>query len=703
MTFERILEELSFDTLTLREAKEAILSKDKMRTINYFVNRDKISKDTMKDNELMQLRAIVGILQILYNSKIGSPIRDMDYDTLQEMLVDMGIPRLSGSIEINDMKKESHKYTNLRGTLNKFYYLFPNDRRTNPSRKYLDEWIKSMETKYEKTTGKKINLNDQKVLLQPKFDGASVTLEIGDKMVWLTRGDTGTNRATDVSHILNIFNDLYREYSNSGIKFEVMVTEDNKDRINSLFRNQQYKNSRQVVTATLNSKEPDFKAEYLYPIPLRMIRETDELEQVHPKLMEEFPTKICKLSERDDIKAFANENRWVLKNGMRFRTDGIVLTILNLDVQRALSRENNINNWEIAYKFASETARTKVRDIEFYISEFGWITPVLVVNDVILKGNTINRISLSNKERFDELFLAIGDEIIIEYDIIPYAYRDEKCARVKHGRKIPFVTHCPKCREELDLDVIQVQCHNKECPSRIIGKILNYCSNLRIQNIGYQTLETLWTVGLLKKGIRSLYKLKKKTHEIEELDGFGKLKTRKIVAEIESKRRIRDYEFFGSIGIESLSMKTFKSIFSQIKYQDFVNMMNMKNFELMMNKLLTIDGMAEKKSEVLVNYLRDSNNREEIQKLIEELSIHETYGESEAAKGKIVFSGFRDEDLKIYLESKGYEVSDSLTRKTAYLIVKKKGDGTSKELKATEFGIPILEVEEVMSNIGKSL
>jgi len=150
-------------------------------------------------------------------------------------------------------------------------------------------------------------------------------------------------------------------------------------------------------------------------------------------------------------------------------------------------------------------------------------------------------------------------------------------------------------------------------------------------------------------------------------------------------------------------MKTFKSIFSQIKYQDFVNMMNMKNFELMMNKLLTIDGMAEKKSEVLVNYLRDSNNREEIQKLIEELSIHETYGESEAAKGKIVFSGFRDEDLKIYLESKGYEVSDSLTRKTAYLIVKKKGDGTSKELKATEFGIPILEVEEVMSNIGKSL
>jgi len=270
------------------------------------------------------------------------------------------------------------------------------------------------------------------------------------------------------------------------------------------------------------------------------------------------------------------------------------------------------------------------------------------------------------------------------------------------GRKIEFVNSCPKCGSALDLDVVEVKCQNPDCPSIRIGRILNFCNNLRIENIGYQTLDILYRVGLLNKGIRSLYKLKKKTYEMEDLEGFGKIKTRKIVSEIESKRRLKDYEFFGSIGIESLSIKTFKSIFSQIKYEDFINMINLKNFDLMLTKLITIDGIAEKKAEVLVNYFKDTSNRIEVQKLIEELSIYSSYGENTSAKGKIVFSGFRDENLKSYLESKGYEVSDSLSRKTSYLIVKGKGSGTGKELKATEFDIPIMEVSEALEKFEKN-
>ena len=38
------------------------------------------------------------------------------------------------------------------------------------------------------------------------------------------------------------------------------MSEENKDNINELFRDKIYKNSRQIVTATLNSNEPDFKA-----------------------------------------------------------------------------------------------------------------------------------------------------------------------------------------------------------------------------------------------------------------------------------------------------------------------------------------------------------------------------------------------------------------------------------------------------------
>lgn len=692
LTFEKILNDLTFNVIDTKKATEEICKKDKLKRINYYAHIENITKEPLKDGQLQELNAIVGILQILYNSSAGSPINDSTYDTLQEMLIDLGIPRLTGSLEINAASKIEHSYKNLRGTLDKVYYLSPDEKRTNKSRKYLDDWIKRMESLYEKKTGKKIDLNMVKVMIQPKFDGCSCILEYdGKKAVWITRGDTRENKASDVTHIMNIFNDLYCT-EEGGIKFEVMMTENNKDRINELYRHREYKNSRQIVTSIFNSNEADFKADYLYPVPLRIIHEGEEIEQIHPRLIEKFPTEICTLGDRDKIRQFANDNRIVVIDEMRFRTDGAVMTILDPNIQKILGRDRDINNFEVAYKFTEESAYTKVKNVEFYISEFGFITPVLVVNDVILKGNTINRISLSNKERFDELGFSYGDDVKILYDIIPYATIDEKCKRVPHGRKIQFANECPRCHEKLDLSVVQVQCKNPECPSRIVGKILNYCSNLRIQNIGYQTLDTLYAVGLLDNGIRSLYKLKKKSHEIEDIEGFGRLKTKKIISEIEAKRRLKDYEFFGSIGIEGLSIKTFESIFSAIPYTDFMNMINVKNFDLLMAKLVSVNGIAEKKAETLVDYLKDTKNRIELLKLIKVLFIHETFTtNSVPSKGRIVFTGCRpSEELSNVLKDHNWKPSDTWSKSAKYLVIPNDGYVSSKVTAAEAEGVPVI-------------
>lgn len=695
MTFEKILNDLTFNMIDTKQAYDEISKSDKMKRINYYAHIENIRKEPLNDQQLQELNAIVGVLQILYNSTMGSPVSDFIYDTLQEMLIDLGIPRLTGSVEINSASKLEHTYKNLRGTLDKVYYLSPDEKRTNKSRRYLHEWIKSAETTYEKATGKKIDLSKEKIIVQPKFDGVSAVQECdGKKKVWISRGDTRLNKASDVSHIMNIFNDIWNE-GICGIKFEVMMTEENKDKINELYRNRHYKNSRQIVTATLNSNEADFKADYLYPIPLRIMYPGDEVEQIHPQLIEKFPTMICTFADVGKIRQFANENRWVNVNSMRLRTDGAVLTILDPDIQKALGRSKDINNFEVAYKFTEESAYTRVKDVEFYVSEFGYITPVLVVNDVILKGNTINHISLSNRERFDELDLSYGDEVKILYDIIPYATIDERCRRIKNGRKIQFTPECPCCHEKLDLSNVQVQCTNPNCPSRIIGKILNYCSNLRIQNIGYSTLDTLYGAGLLKNGIRSLYKLKKKTYEIEEIEGFGKLKTRKIIAEIEAKRRLNDYEFFGSIGIGGLSIKTFETIFSVIPYSDMLNMIKMKNFDLLLGKLVTINGIGDKKAEIFVDYLKDTKNRIELLKLIDVLSIAETFNRNKIpSKGRIVFTGCRpSEELASILKDHNWEPTDAWSKKAKYLVIPTKDYESSKVTAATESGIPIISID----------
>ncbi|MCM1220110.1 MAG: hypothetical protein NC548_37030 [Lachnospiraceae bacterium] len=695
MTFEKILSDLTFDNMSAKQAYDQICQKDKLKTINYYVHIENITKEPLKEGQLQELNAIVGILQILYNANVGSPISDPAYDTLQEMLIDMGIPRLTGSVEINDAKKVSHQFTNLRGTLDKVYYLFPDEKRTNKSRKYLDEWIKSAEERYFKATGKRIDLNKVKIMLQPKFDGTSVVLERLKKMTWITRGDTKANRASDVSKIMNIFNDVFSHYpEGTGIKFEAMMTEDNKEKINELCREKPYKNSRQIVTSIFNSNEPDFKAEYLYPVPLRIVNPGDELESIHPDLIEKFPTAICTFGDRETIREFANENRWVLLNGMRFRTDGAVMTILDPEIQKVLGRENDINKFEVAYKFTEEFAYTRVKDVEFYVSPFGIITPVLVTNDVILKGNTVNHISLSNKERFDELGLCYGDEVKVLYDIIPYVTIDEKCRLVQKGRKIKFIDRCPMCREPLNLGVVQVQCSNPKCPSRIIGRVLNYCTTLRIQNIGYQTLDTLYNVGLLNHGIRSLYKLKKHTHEIEDLEGFGKLKSKKMVAEVEAKRRLKDYEFFGALGIEGLSTKTFQLIFAKIKLQEFLDMIRLKNFDLLVAHLTNIKGIGDAKADLLVEWFKENEKRSELQKLLKEVTLFESYGPTENLKGRIVFTGIRPNDDQIkYMRDHGWYPSDSWSNQATALVIPQTGYGSSKVDKANDKGVPIVALD----------
>ncbi len=698
MTFERMYHDLSVGLLKPEDAYKDIQEKDKMKRINYYAHLIDVHSDPLTESQLGELDAICNILQALYTSDVGSPVADTTYDILQEMLIDMGIPRLTGSIEINDNKKVGHTFKTLRGTLDKTYYLTMDEPRTNKSRKYLDEWKKSAEALYEKKSGKKINLDDVTVVITPKFDGTSVVLEWdGNNALWLSRGLTASNLASDESLHMKRFNSVFATGEPKGVKFELMMSEGSKDKINELYANKPYHNSRQIVTSIMNSNEPDFKEEYLYPVPLRLIHPGEDVEEIHPMMYEKFPTLTCKLRDREKIREFANNNRYV-KIGIddKLRTDGAVITIIDKDIQRILGRDNNINNFEVAYKFTEESAYTKVKDVEFYVSEFGYITPVLVTNDVILKGNTINHISLSNKERFDELNLCYGDTIKILYDIIPYATLDNKCTKQPNGRKIEFVKRCPRCHEPLDLNATQVQCKNMNCPSRIVGNIMNYCNKVRIQNIGFNTLDTLYSAGLLPNGIRSLYKLKKKKMEIQDLEGFGKLKTGKIIGEIEAKRRLKDFEFFGAIGIEGLSTKTFKQIFQHISVEDLINMIQQKNFDLLEAQLTSISGIGTSKAKAFREQYKDAKSRKDLQKLLDEVSISSTYGVAKEYKGRVVFTGCRSNDeLDKFLERKGYESSDSWSNNASYLIIPREGFTSSKTSKATDRNVPIITLDKI--------
>jgi DNA ligase (NAD+) len=230
----------------------------------------------------------------------------------------------------------------------------------------------------------------------------------------------------------------------------------------------------------------------------------------------------------------------------------------------------------------------------------------------------------------------------------------------------------------------------------VIGKILNYCSNLRIQNIGANTLEELYANGFLDHGIRSLYKLRKHSFDIQDLNGFGKLKTNKIINEIESKRKLKDYELFGSLGIAGLSMKTFKTIFQQINYDAFIKLLFDEKFDPLKKLILFVDGMAEAKTNLIIDAFQDEEFRKDLKKLLKELQICSTFDVKPSEyKGIVVFTGFRSKELEDRVEKAGWKVAHSVSSKTSHVIAANQNGSSSKIQKARELKIPILGRDQI--------
>lgn len=271
-------------------------------------------------------------------------------------------------------------------------------------------------------------------------------------------------------------------------------------------------------------------------------------------------------------------------------------------------------------------------------------------------------------------------------------------------RKIEFIKNCPACGSELNLDVVNVQCKNKHCPSVVIGNIMNFCNCLRIKNIGYETLKTLVNHDIITDGVVSLFKLKNKSYEIENLPNFGKLKTRAIINSIESKRELFDYEFFGALGIQGLSTKTFQEIFKLVDWTPIsglfldkkINTTKLNTFAVAIS---FVNGLGEKKIKALVDYLLDPEEFSKIRKLLKEIKIKASV--NSISKPIAVISGFRDQDIIEEIEKLGYEVSDHWTNKASVLYVKKGNSESSKEKMAKEKNIPIayiLRREDVSSH-----
>lgn len=661
----------------------------------YFENFIYSSKEKPTEEELELLRLILESSITIYNySGEDTGLTDSEYDSLLEYYKNItGRDEIFVDQVITSGDIVSHKYKSLRGTLDKIYKLTDEDVLKNPSQKSLEDWVNKSQRKILSVTGEEIDLWDCDVLVMPKFDGVSCVFECdryGKLLKALTRGDTTRNEAQDVTHIFKEiyegpFKDSFSEY---GEKTEIMMLDSDLETYNETY-NKDYKNTRSIVSSIMNSKEVDERVNYLKIVSLRysMFVNGEETRQEISPRMYNFPHITCKLREVEKIHDFAFKHRYVEPG---YRCDGAVICIIDEYIQDILGRENEKQKYEVAFKYTEEKAYSKVTGIEFSPGLFGRLTPVVTFKPKKMKGNTVSRASIGSLKRFKELQLAIGDEIKILYDIIPYIVfddKDENCSRSSNDPiEIPHV--CPDCGKKLVANEKGniLYCKNPECTWRIKGKILNFIKKMNISDISFETVDTLYKLGYLDK-IEDLFSLKEYKKEISDLDNFGEKKVDNFLKEIDNIEPMSEATMLGAIGIESVSKKKFQSVLDYLSYDELISYALEGNKEV----FLVIPKIKEKTTEKIIEGIQ--SNIDLIRFLEKKLTLYKE--ESKSSLFSVCFTKIRDKDKEKFIKEMGGQVVDNVTKDTSFVVVEREGISSGKTKDAEKYGIPIITIDKM--------
>ena len=204
----------------------------------------------------------------------------------------------------------------------------------------------------------------------------------------------------------------------------------------------------------------------------------------------------------EEVLAFCD--RWEHeRHQLTYDTDGVVVKVNDLAAQATLGFVSRSPRWAIAYKYAPEQAETVIRDILVQVGRTGALTPVAVMEPVLLAGSTVSRATLHNEDEIRRKDIRIGDHVVIQKagEVIPEVVRVIVEARSGDERTFTMPDHCPVCDAEVTRPEGEAvaRCSGVACPAQLKQRIEHFVSRgaLDIEGIGPALVEQLVDGGLV--------------------------------------------------------------------------------------------------------------------------------------------------------------------------------------------------------------
>jgi DNA ligase (NAD+) len=522
--------------------------------VSWFMARD----EAQTAKRIKQLRDEIRKHDQLYYEEAAPTINDREYDRLYKELVDL-------ERQFSDLVTLDSPTQRVGGKPLKAFEQVPHlVPMLSLDNTYSEEEVKNFYARMQRL------LPNEKipVVIEPKVDGVAVSLiyENGVLRQAATRGDgtVGDNITQNIRTIRSVPQRLRGAAPKLlEARGEVYMDKHGFEKLNDERRKAGlllFANPRNAAAGSLKQLDPAVVAKRPLGVVLYGTGETQGVNVgVHSEILPLLKRLGLPVTERWWVAESVEEILDAIhklddvRHKFAYQTDGAVVKVNSFAQRERLGFTAKSPRWAIAYKYEPEHVETRLNDIVIQVGRTGILTPVAMLEPVLVSGSTVGRATLHNEDEIKRKDIRIGDTVVIEKagEVIPAVVEVVKSKRPRDAKPFDFAKHihgkCPVCGGPIrrDPQFVAWRCENLQCPAQTTRRVEFFAarSALDIESVGGIVADKLVERGLVREPL-DLFALK--TEQLAKLNlgtddeprVFGEKNATKAIHTIERARTL---------------------------------------------------------------------------------------------------------------------------------------------------------------------
>ncbi len=395
------------------------------------------------------------------------------------------------------------------------------------------------------------------------------------------------------------------------------------------------------------------------------------------------------------------------RDKLTYEADGMVIKIDDLKLAAELGFVGKDPRGAIAFKFPAREVTTTLLGIEVEVGRTGVLTPKAVLEAVEIGGVIVRSATLHNFDFIAEKDIRVGDRVLVKRagEVIPYIIGPVLDARTGKEKTYKPPTTCPACGQPVEHFEGEVAwyCVNAACPAQLVRNVEHFVSrgSMDIDGLGIKIVEKLIETGKVGD-VADIYRLKRedilesvtKKDRKTKSEPPGKIADN-LLASIATSKSQSLSRLITALGIRGVGEVSAGDLARNFGDLDSLS-------KLSAGDLQTVEGIGPNIAEAIVDWFARPANKTVLKKL--KAAGVWPKGEESGKKKEGVFTGltfvvtgtlptFSREDAKAFIESHGGKVTDSVSKKTSYLVL---GENPGSKLdKAQSLGVKVIGEEEL--------